>query len=1220
MLRGVARNVRFFALVALVLTSGCASAGTADPMQRAQVPPDGVITIRDYGARDWGPELVNCTVDAQRFKPGKLVLLDAEGKAVPFQIDGGALSFVAFVGKGQTVTWTLKPSDADRSAENSTLKVEEAKDCLLVSNELFTLRVPKPETKTLAEPLDAAKTPPPILGWKQAGFDFAGGSRLAGPLKVQSYQFTLLRKGPACVEHEARYRFAPKGEYVCRVRVSPRVPLALVTEEFDLGEMVEGRDSLVIEMHKGWKPEQVAAVQGKGEAPGPPPLDVKPFDQYLQTRAQEGLKMRDVVGGFGVAPLPFAPGENMALLEKIAPAGRWGGYLGGFQVLGAKAEGAPQRLTAVIPMFVGSWRRANALNVWHDPQAGICVALPIGVRQIRWYLDIADDISPFSSHEHDSALPASYGRRVWALHFGGDVNMTQAYFGHIGLDRYKDWIVDVPEGRHTYPRAFLSPELVKRIKASLDQHPDKAYLQSYYVISGKPEDALRNAQAAINGMKSTNSIDNWSVGGLSHYRQAQFLGFIHRADDALACPELPKDVRAELRRWLTLHAHLLSEPDVNPRGTGVHLGNPNMSFNRTLALPMFAALLPDHPRYEYWMEQCEKWTRWKMATHTSPCGCWFECPTYQLYSPCRHVNLAHIILHNAGKVDLAKEPYHAATLRYLANLTMPDARYQGWRIIPGMGNSANRIETIWGISMATFADDDPAFAGFLKGMHRLAKGNLGIERPPGGQGWYVGEDGNTGYPFYYLPDVPEKPVALTTEFFPAYGVMFRAHFNTPNETAALLRAGINWSHWDTDALNVILYGRGAPLSPGTGYQYYSGPAAENESLYHNQVKVYKQDMREIFGRVDDAVRDYGFLPDADYAMADRYYAPELFDDGKGEMHWRRHVLFIKSARPEGANYFVMRDTFPGGATRPTWWNWLNVGGADMIQINGNTIETKPEFGAAARFYFSEAETHQSRCRLTFDYQRQDGLGGKETKTILEVAGKPGQDYFYAVYPHKNDEAVPPMARVGDGCIKVQTDEATDYAFISDVPLAFNAEDVVFTGKAGAVRLYKDRVTLCMNSGSGRVGYKGHVFEGDGPFVRAVKLADIKPGVYPVNDTYKKEWASKDIGGGITVEGEAPFEGKLDGQVIRIKTTGRKRVLYVTRPAFIMHPQLYVDGREWMASWTDYPASNWGKLSRTALMALSVPEGEHELTVRDMVYPEPWTRPFTPSIMAVDVAK
>ena len=44
----------------------------------------------------------------------------------------------------------------------------------------------------------------------------------------------------------------------------------------------------------------------------------------------------------------------------------------------------------------------------------------------------------------------------------------------------------------------------------------------------------------------------------------------------------------------------------------------------------------------------------------------------------------------------------------------------------------------------------------------------------------------------------------------------------------LFRAGMNWGHWDTDALNTILYAKGAPLSPGTGYQYYSGPATRGQ--------------------------------------------------------------------------------------------------------------------------------------------------------------------------------------------------------------------------------------------------------------------------------------------------------------------------------------------------------------------------------------------------------
>ena len=44
-------------------------------------------------------------------------------------------------------------------------------------------------------------------------------------------------------------------------------------------------------------------------------------------------------------------------------------------------------------------------------------------------------------------------------------------------------------------------------------------------------------------------------------------------------------------------------------------------------------------------------------------------------------------------------------------------------------------------------------------------------------------------------------------------------------------------------MNVILYGKGAPLSPGTGYQYYSGPATETNAIYHNQVKLGRRDVQ-----------------------------------------------------------------------------------------------------------------------------------------------------------------------------------------------------------------------------------------------------------------------------------------------------------------------------------------------------------------------------------------
>ena len=91
----------------------------------------------------------------------------------------------------------------------------------------------------------------------------------------------------------------------------------------------------------------------------------------------------------------------------------------------------------------------------------------------------------------------------------------------------------------------------------------------------------------------------------------------------------------------------------------------------------------------------------------------------------------------------------------------------------------------------------------------------------------------------------------------------------------------------------------------------------------------------------------------------------------------------------------------------------------------------------------------------------------------------------------------------------------------------------------------------------------------------------------------------------------PFEARLDGRAIRIKTAGRARVLTLTKPAWMVRPELRFDGRQWMAGWTDEAGSDWGRWTRCKLIAVSTLDGEHELLITDMVYPKVWTREFTP---------
>ena len=210
------------------------------------------------------------------------------------------------------------------------------------------------------------------------------------------------------------------------------------------------------------------------------------------------------------------------------------------------------------------------------------LALPLSVRWSRWSIEVTDDHSPFSTHEHDPDLPPSYGRRCWGLY---PVRISRRPRPSSASSA---WTV-TRTGRWTTPRTrpkpcirALLPAQIERLKPVLDQHPDAEFLKKWYLFSGKTEDAVRHAQRVIDGLKKPYGENNFFLVGLSNYRKSQFFAFVDLAEDALACPHLPPEIRGELRRLLALYANVFSDPDANPRGAGVHLGNNNMPINRTL--------------------------------------------------------------------------------------------------------------------------------------------------------------------------------------------------------------------------------------------------------------------------------------------------------------------------------------------------------------------------------------------------------------------------------------------------------------------------------------------------------------------------------------------------------------------------------------------------------------------------------------------------------------
>ena len=408
-------QVLFVALTALSLTTAAASAEAP-----IGVPADGRIALTDYAGRNWGPELVHYTIDTTRFAPGRLVLLDENGKAVPFQIkttDGkGLLMFVATVPKGKSVTYKLQPASADRSRENSAIVNRAAGDHVEVGNEWLTLRLPRPRKQQFTQPVDAQEVAAPILGWKQAGYDWQGGSRFVTERLVTQCEVQVLDDGPATVAYEARYGFQPAGQYVCQVRVCAGIPVALVTEEFDFGKVTDGQDYLMLGLGEKWAPQQIGFTSGESPTA---PIPLEPLASYVEKKSKEQSGPLKNVGAY-VPPEPFMPGKKLVLLERIVPGMPWGVFKSGCELRTTRGQGekAVAQSTSVFPLHTGSWRRMMSLVAWHDPARRADRAAdqraseplvprhgrrPVAVQLARTRWDLAADL-----------WPAGMGARIWA--------------------------------------------------------------------------------------------------------------------------------------------------------------------------------------------------------------------------------------------------------------------------------------------------------------------------------------------------------------------------------------------------------------------------------------------------------------------------------------------------------------------------------------------------------------------------------------------------------------------------------------------------------------------------------------------------------------------------------------------------------------------------------------------------------------------------------------
>lgn len=1070
------------------------------------------LKIHDYTGRGFAPDLVRYRLTGEGLAGKNLSLFDSTGKLIPLQFsnpedgEGKILSFVAEVAPNAEATYEIRDSGGRKT--DAGVRVNADKKAIVMSNDLLSLRLPSERKMTFDPAVPARKLQAPILSFRSGKSKPLGSSKILTERNVRAMRVELTSSGPVYAEIVYELEWHGGGYYRAQIRVVHRVPVVKVVEEYDLGSL-DGSDFWELRLAEGWSPDRMEVARTHGNGSGIDKGKVKPLAGLAKMRNPR------------ITPDTCPPSLSQ---------------LGLFN--NAERQKSPDScaMVGVVPLRKGNWRKMNCVPIKSDGPHDVRILFPMSARHATWPKDSASETSPFSIIDHDPGLSRTYGRRVWGLALGrpkvqdpqqsrvrfsyftkpeslktlGPFAQIRSFYGVIGLDRYKDYVLEWPDKDLKYPRLYR--ERGSELHHEAPKGPGK------YLIG------LCNAPI--------------TCPVISHHLTTGTYVAAAKADATLARGNLPEDVRKEMRARLALIMYLFEEPDFISYGNGAHTGNPNMGTSRYMGVNAFLPLVADHPMFGKWRAHVAPYTEYKMATQIAPAGAYFEYgASYHMHGYARTTNsLPGLISADAPNVDLLYKKYHKPDWDYVINLLTPaDPRYK-CRMLPGLANSGPGNISHLLEAAGSFTRKNPDFAANLVWAWK----ENGANQPK--NKWIVPRDVN-----------PE-PLELRSRIYPGMGVIFRAH-QGPNETYMLLRAGFNWSHWTpADPGHFFLLSRGSVLVPFQQWAYWSSADRRRpHPAYdmHNVIRFGHPENMWPYGWPDCNILDHAFGGTVEYAWAstgfpDWFISPgiaepfrkptdanipidnyrklsEQYEQKQGAIEWDRQVLFMKGETATSPNYFVLRDSFQGDGQLASYLYLSLLGGREHLAQKGGRFVLDSEWPTTMDVVFSGPDKvapdyYEERQRLGLhgtnlgsrldkkkrisrDWVHKDGTPvkpgddrGYEKRLFMRLANRPKEDYFWVLYPRDQEEPPPEIKQLAPGVMRIKHREGTDYAFLSSRHMNYQGAEVTFEGSTGTVRLHGDSVTLSLTGGAGRVGYKGHFLEGTAPLEETIPLDDLKPEV------------------------------------------------------------------------------------------------------------------------------
>lgn len=1214
--------------------------------------PIAVFHCRELLDRDWPRTLVTYQREfaAGIARPGDLRLVDAAGREQPVQVwrvkehDDGSIasariSFFAELAKRSDYRFELQAAKASAAAGRPEVKLEA--EFVTLDNGIVALRLPIAGAFKFDPPLamgqdhaamvaaygqqaDKGIPPGPIQGVRLAGGGWIGGSYFfaaqpdSAP-KVSGFTCRITEQGPLFAEAKVRYTFTAGGWYELTARLLAGDPAIRIDEQFDLGPPGSMWDHRVMVSltsgwkEGGWKPDSAYWISAEERLKG--------RDERFQNAMREaGLTNRADCGSTAILyDEPFRKLFDVAVRYPWHPNAQFFGLVRTTDISRDALAAGKVPFLGLVPMHTGNWRGSI------DPSDGMLFTCAAGDVYLNWRLRASPHPrNMLHTGEYDPEQSLTFCRRQWALIGGSFQPFEQlwdfrAHEGHVTLDDYKDWILDWPaDPKVTYPRLLFSRADVERLKAHIDQFPAAGKFREFLYVNYTEnrqrelwnkltsDNEWSGPAAETRHLLSKGDPSNipWAIG----YRVSQMTAWAGEMDELLSSDRLTPGQRARLRGDMAALCYAISEPDVNPRGSMTHLGNPNMPINRFCGLAWAAALIPDHPLAKTWLDIAAMYIRYKLAINTAPNGTWGELISYYAASA-PHLMQTASVLARTGRLDDSAARLAVMPAQFTVNLLTPhDPRFDA-RIVPGWGHEGLDQGTHFLVAANTVREIDPslatAFAWAWEAFGRPMTGHHDAGFSPRAQ---ANAELTRGLPDGYAP--PQ----LQSTWLPGFGVTMRAHAGDPNETYLSFRQGYSVSHCDANQGDFALYARGAPLVPLSlvGYAIHGdGPFARmhREFGWHSRVRFGSQTNTGGWpgGGAWGGVPAHSFSDSADYARAVGEYGPQT---------WTRQILFLKSHSAAGPNYFVFRDSAstPGGSAgtlEPKWWFLRTLGTKAQVQSSANELNYTSAFGAKLNAHFLQPRRIEGQVRdasqpaplyhVTAENWRRANASttqnpGADTPvedhiTVSAIGPiAPGEDVLVALSPQSAGEPPPRYEPRGDGAARIITSEATDYVFLHHKPMQFADREVAFHGIAGAVRVLSNAVHLIISEGPGTISYRGATLRSEGPAQRTVPLADIDTApTFEVPTTWKLK--SNALPEGCRIEGSARCELKMESDRLVGRSEGHGGFLHAPMPAGMkVLPTLVIDGQ------TYAPGTSGGAL------VIPLLPGEHRFEVRALEQP------------------